>query len=1244
MENFLLWWINFWKLRKKLFIFLLLLIIGFLSFTALKLNLNEDINQVFSDKEVSKILTSSESKKVLISINTKNSDLDNNEIQKDISNELSRKFPNQLTFITHESEKSSFLDIFYQNIPFYLEDSDYTIIQERIFNLDSILKSNHRSLFSPSSDINKEIIFQDPLGFLGLVTEKYKDVFNISSYFKEESSHEAMLIANLSNDDIKHVTPVYETLQLIKNKYEGNNIDISFFSISFIPVVNSIQIKQDLKLTLSFTIIFILLILIVVFRSYFLPVLFVLPAVFGMIFSLALIYWIRPGISGIALGSGAIVFGIVIDYSFHFFSHQKHNKNNSKTIKELYKPLLFSGFTTIMAFYALTLTNSKVLNDFGWFAALGLIGSLLFVLLVLPIISPVPKTSNKKHEFNFKISNKLNKYLAISILILTTFFLFKVGDVSFDSNIEHLNFFPEELKNAEKNILDINSENDKNILLFVEGENKEITKEKNLDLLLLLQNLKEKNKITKYSNLSLLNLSEKDITNKKRVWNDFWKENQKTLKNKMNDFSLKNDYHKNAFNDLFELIDSNTKFTSLLSNEETLNELTAENRRVWIAKSMITVKKENTQAIIKLLKKNNINYINKTGVASKMLADIKNDFNFLLFYTGILVFLILLLMYGRFELALITFLPMLISWIWILGICAILEIQFNFVNIIISTLIFGIGDDFAIFISDGYLKKYRTTNDTIRVNLKSIFLSALTTIIALGSLLLAKHPAINSIALISIIGIISILIISFFLQPFLFKWLIMNRTDKKLGPITLSIFFSSLFSYTLFVGGSLFLSLLSLLVAFIPYNKKIFKPLFHFLIQKGCWLIVFAAINVRRKEFGNNNLNFSKPSLIITNHQSFVDILQMLMLNPKIVLVVKDWVYYSPIFGRLIRYLDFVTISNGMVDNLDIIQKLIHKGYSIMVFPEGSRSETEKLGRFHKGAFLIADKLKLDITPILLHGYGNTIRKNDFLIKKSIVSYKVLPRISWNDKKFGVGYRNRSKEIKNYFSKELIRFSKERRDVNYLYGNIQSNIDYKGPIIEWYYKIKWRLEKNNYAYYDSLIPNNARVYDLGCGHGFLSCFLHLKSEDREIIGVDYDADKIDIANNYFMFKDKKNINFLKENIIDVRLDSPDIILLNDVLHYLDKESQLKVLHHCLNNLNKTGLIFIREGEKNNKNHIFTKFTEFLSTKIFKFNKTEGRLNFITSLTISDLSNKYDLRKEEIGHSKITSNKLFILKK
>ena len=102
------------------------------------------------------------------------------------------------------------------------------------------------------------------------------------------------------------------------------------------------------------------------------------------------------------------------------------------------------------------------------------------------------------------------------------------------------------------------------------------------------------------------------------------------------------------------------------------------------------------------------------------------------------------------------------------------------------------------------------------------------------------------------------------------------------------------------------------------------------------------------------------------------------MLNRKIVLVVKDWVYNSIIFGRIIRYLGFITISDGIQANITEIKRLVDQGYSIMIFPEGRRSETDILGRFHKGTFLISELLGLDITTILLHGYGNAISKNDY--------------------------------------------------------------------------------------------------------------------------------------------------------------------------------------------------------------------------------------------------------------------------
>ena len=60
------------------------------------------------------------------------------------------------------------------------------------------------------------------------------------------------------------------------------------------------------------------------------------------------------------------------------------------------------------------------------------------------------KIDKKQLKFHLIIPNQLSKYLATGILFLTIFFLFKANDVSFDSNIENLNFFPKELRNAVK--------------------------------------------------------------------------------------------------------------------------------------------------------------------------------------------------------------------------------------------------------------------------------------------------------------------------------------------------------------------------------------------------------------------------------------------------------------------------------------------------------------------------------------------------------------------------------------------------------------------------------------------------------------------------------------------------------------------------------------------------------------------------------------------------------------------------
>lgn len=162
--------------------------------------------------------------------------------------------------------------------------------------------------------------------------------------------------------------------------------------------------------------------------------------------------------------------------------------------------------------------------------------------------------------------------------------------------------------------------------------------------------------------------------------------------------------------------------------------------------------------------------VDKSLLAQSLIEVVKDNFNLILLITTSLVFLTLLINYGRIELALMTFLPMVVSWFWILGICGLFDIRFNFINVLITTFIFGLGDDFCIFVSDGLLSKYKLGKNKLSSYRSSIILSTTTTIIGTGVLLFTKHPALQSIALLSVIGMLCISFISLTLQPIIFHF------------------------------------------------------------------------------------------------------------------------------------------------------------------------------------------------------------------------------------------------------------------------------------------------------------------------------------------------------------------------------------------------------------------------------------------------------------------------------------------
>jgi 1-acyl-sn-glycerol-3-phosphate acyltransferase len=68
---------------------------------------------------------------------------------------------------------------------------------------------------------------------------------------------------------------------------------------------------------------------------------------------------------------------------------------------------------------------------------------------------------------------------------------------------------------------------------------------------------------------------------------------------------------------------------------------------------------------------------------------------------------------------------------------------------------------------------------------------------------------------------------------------------------------------------------------------------------------------------------------------------------------------------------------------------LVKRGYSIAIYPEGTRSKDCKIGRFHKGAFYVAEQLGLEIIPMYLYGPGRILPKKTYHLRKGPIYLEV---------------------------------------------------------------------------------------------------------------------------------------------------------------------------------------------------------------------------------------------------------------
>ena len=450
------------------------------------------------------------------------------------------------------------------------------------------------------------------------------------------------------------------------------------------------------------------------------------------------------------------------------------------------------------------------------------------------------------------------------------------------------------------------------------------------------------------------------------------------------------------------------------AHSSVLDELEQEAREQGFTESAFAPFMESVRTEPDVVSADDVTPVNMSEVMASLVKSLSDDFNMVLFMCGFIVFAFLWISFRNLELALISFLPLTVGWIWILSIMNLLGIQFNIVSIILATFIFGQGDDYTIFITEGLMHEYKTGVRTVDDRRKSVIISAVIMFIGIGTLIFAKHPAMRSLAEITMLGMLVVVVMAHFLPEWIFRWMTMKGGKKRVMPVTIMRILRSAWAF-----GFLILSVIVctpvVLIMFLGRKREWKDRFLHNLLYRFANLVIRRVPAVKFTLDNSVGEDFSKPAVIISNHQSHLDLMCLMMLTPKMIVVTNDWVWRNPVYGALIRRAEFVPAAEGIEDYMPQFRSLVERGYSILVFPEGTRSADCSILRFHKGAFHLANELNLDILPVCLNGVGFALPKEEFMLRPGHITVTVGKRVAPDDMSWGADARERTKAFHKFY-------------------------------------------------------------------------------------------------------------------------------------------------------------------------------------------------------------------------------------
>ncbi len=690
------------------------------------------------------------------------------------------------------------MDYAMEHIPSFVDTAWYRSIEQVITPeaIEAQMAENARIIQEDETGDATQMVVMDPLNLRGLVLQQMAEGGSVMGGFNMDDGYFfsidktvalAFITPSFSSMDTGQSTRFVRMINKAKKEFEASHPDIRIL-VHGNPqggYSNAGTIKHDLVWTIGLSLLLILFIMIMSFHNLYFVWQQVVPVIYGALFSLACMYWIKGVMSLMALGISAIVLGVAISYCLHVLIHYYYVGDVEKMLRDESTPVFLGVITTVGAFMGLLFTESDLLRDFGLFSTFSLLGNTLFALIFLPHFLR-PQQIQFKRSHGFPLVERINslpwdrnKWVVGIMLVFIAVGIAFSPKVKFDSDLRNLDYDDPDL--TESTAL-YNSKNSDGYvhMYFAAWDESSLDKalEYNKALFPALDSLSRLGLVKVYSPVTRLLLqSTQDQKVRIQRWEQFWNHSRVAeLRSNLRQQAQVNDLPANLFDPFLNLLSAHYEPGNLFESDVIPPGLMSnyveqqDNGRYMVFTDVAYDQEDQDTVWNPLASLDHIIVLEPFYYCRSMVEIVHDDFSTTLMISSIFVLLVLLLSFRNIWIALVAFFPMFVSWYVMQGYMAILGLEFNLINIVISTFIYGIGVDYSIFIMEGLLTEARKGEKTMLVYHKvAIFYSALVLAIVTFSLVFATHPAIHSIGLITLIGMASTILITYSLQPWVFR-------------------------------------------------------------------------------------------------------------------------------------------------------------------------------------------------------------------------------------------------------------------------------------------------------------------------------------------------------------------------------------------------------------------------------------------------------------------------------------------